>query len=536
MNKKIKELYYDTRTGFQIIGCLLKKPELIRDRKYDLKPNDFYIPFHYYIFSAVHNLVMEGVEDVSIVEIESYISQTSPQAYQVVFESDREGEDGIEWMTNALEHSALANFDYNYNRLKKLSYLRDIISEGIDVSDVLDLQEVDSNIIKKQAEEFNKTSLNELIRHFDRKLLKIKNKYNSKKDSEYKKAGDNADEILKRLKEGETYGLLGFSGYKNRISYGNRRKKFHLCSGGTGIGKSRTALGEIASCVCVELWDYKKQKFIKNPNNLNGNLTGIYVGTELDLDMEVDVILYAIVSGIETSHIIEQNMTEEEEERLKYAIKIIQKSNIHLYNLPNYDISTLDSLISEHKANGEDVYVLGIDYILLTGNLVIEAREYSKGMYTREDQLYLYMSKMFKEELANKHNIYVSSSTQLNRNKSNPDAERDESMIRGSFALCDKIDLGSILLEPTKLELERVEEIIKKIGKWNPLKPTQIEHVFKNRGGKYKKIRIFRHVNLGNMKTVDLFVTDWDFKLLDLEKIIPQPIEEFEDENDKPVF
>ncbi len=37
-----------------------------------------------------------------------------------------------------------------------------------------------------------------------------------------------------------------------------------------------------------------------------------------------------------------------------------------------------------------------------------------------------------------------------------------------------------------------------------------------------KKIRIFRYVNLGNMDSTDLFVTDWDFKLIeDIEQILP---------------
>ncbi|APR02539.1 TPA: DnaB-like helicase N-terminal domain-containing protein [Clostridium botulinum] len=517
-NKKLIKLYYDSRTGFQVIGCLLKKPILLRDKKYDLSPDDFYNNFHQYVFSAINNLYENGVEEINFVEIEAYLHQSSPKGYKIVFEDN----EGMEWLTNCEENSALSNFEYNYNRLKKFSILRDALTEGEDVSDILDLEEIDNKQIEIQSKAFDSLTIKELIQHFDKRILKLKTKYNNNKSEDYLKAGDCSEEILERIKKGETYGLLSFSGFKNRITYGNRRKKFHLCSGGSGVGKSRTALCEIACCVATELWDFNKKQFVKNPNNPDGDLSAIYIGTEMDLKMEVSIILWGIISGIETSKIIEKELDEEEWKRLYYAIDVLKRSKIHLYNEPNYDIAYIDNLITSHTLKGEDVYAIGIDYILLTGNLVLEAREYSKGMYTREDQLFLYVSKMFKEEISNKHNVFVSSSTQLNRNKSLPDSERDESMIRGSFSLCDKIDIGSIILEPTKKELEKVEDIIKQTQKWNLKRPNQVEHIFKNRGGKWKKIRIFRYVNLGNMDSTDLFVTDWDFKLIeDIEQILP---------------
>ena len=518
-SKKLIKLYYDTRTGFQIIGCLLKKPRLLMDKKYNIIPEDFYSDFHQYIFATINNLYKNGVEDINFVEIEGYLSQYSPKGYNIVFEDN----DGVQWLNECIDNSALTNFDYNYNKLKKFSLLRDALKEGEDVSDILDLEEVDGKAIEQQSKTFDSLTLKELIQHFDKRILRLKTKYNATKGDDYLKAGDCSEEILKKIDDGETYGLLSFSGFKNRIAYGNRRSKFHLTSGGTGVGKSRSALCEIAYCVATELWDYEKNDFVINPNNPNGELSGIYIGTEMDLKMEVTIILWGVISGVETSKIIEKSCTEDEMLRVKRAIQILQDSKIHLYNEPNYDINFIDTLLTTHTLKGEDIYIVGIDYIALTGNLVMEATEYSKGMYKREDQLFLFMSKMFKEEIAVKHNVYVSSSTQLNRNKSNPDAEKDESMIRGSFSLCDKIDVGSLILEPTKKELEKVQDIVRQVKSWKPQEPNQVEHIFKNRGGEWKKVRIFRSVNLGNMQSTDLFITDWDFKLIDeLEQILPE--------------
>ena len=524
MNNKTKQLYYETRTGFQIIGALLKDNALLKSNDYYLSHDDFLLDFHKGIFTCIYNLFVDGVESITPIEIEAYLSRISPRYYKIVFEDN----DGIEWMNEATEHASLANFDYNYNRLKKLSLLRDMINSGIDVSDILDLTEIDNGVIEEQNKNFDNMNLNELIKHYEGKIVSIRGKYDNHVEGDYKRAGEGAEKTIQRLKNGEAFGLLGISGFKNRIVYGARRKKFHLCSSGTGGGKSRTALSEIATLVAIELWDYEQEKFVINPNNPKGELSGIYVGTEMALDTEVDVILWAIVSGLETSQIIEMDLTEEEEERLNYAIEIIKKSKIHLYDKPNYDICTLENLVKKHQID-EDIYVLGIDYILLTGNLVMEAKEYSRGMYTREDQLYLYISKSFKERLANALNLYVTSSTQLNRSKNDKNAEKNEGMIRGSFALCDKVDMGSLILDIENYEKEKIVEVMKKQG-FNAIQPTHVEHIFKNRGGKLKQVRIFRHINLGNMKTKDLFVTDWDYKLIDIEQVMPEPYVEIIEE------
>lgn len=108
-------------------------------------------------------------------------------------------------------------------------------------------------------------------------------------------------------------------------------------------------------------------------------------------------------------------------------------------------------------------------------------------------------------------------------------------MIRGSFALTDKVDTGSLILEIETQELEKIDSILKKQG-WASTPPTHIEHVFKNRGGKFSKVRIFRSLNLGNMCTTDLFCTDWDYKLIDIEQIFATPFEELEEKEEEVLF
>lgn len=524
-NKKLKKLYYETRVGCQILGCILKKHDILQDVRYDLKIEHFHTDFHKGIFFAIYNLMAEGIEEISPIEIEAYLNRTSPRYYKMIFEDA----DGFDWIESVIEQASMANFQYNYGRLRKFSVLRDLIEDGTDVSDILDLTEVDNNTIEEQSASFDNLTWINITKHYAGKIISIESKYESTTDGDYKRAGHDSERTIKRLKSGEAFGLMGMSGFKNKVAYGCRRKKFNLVSGGTGSGKSRHACGEITFLTAIELWDYELEDFVINPNNPKGELSGIYVGTELELDMEVDIIMWATVSGLETSKIIEMDLTEEEEERLNYAIDVISRSTIHLYDRPNFDIGTLERIVKKHQQE-EDVYVLGMDYILITGMLSKEAKDYYQMPNLRGDEIFLYISKSFKERLANALNIYVSSSTQLNRSKDDKNAEKNEGMIRGSFALCDKVDVGSIIMPIENFEIELVKEITKK--GWGKLQPTHIEHIFKNRGGKLDKVRIFRHLNLGNMEMTDLFCTNWDYELIDVDQMVAEPYVENEEDED----
>lgn len=520
-NKKLKELYYDNKSGFQVLGCLIKKPDLIKDKRYPLSTRDFQEPFHKYLYGAIFNLVIQGVELITPIEIEAYLSNVSPKHYKVVFEDNN----GFEWLTMVDEHATLANFEYNYNRTKKFTVLRECIEEGVDVLDILDQTEVESSSIEKQNNEFNSMTVEDIIKHCDSKMIRVKSKFNLDIESSYRKAGDKSLEIKERLKNAPSYGLLMPSGYANTINMGLRRTKFEIESAGSGVGKSRTALGKLCNAIAVEIWDYDKKRFVKNPNNPNGELSGVYVGTELELEDEVEVIAWAVISGVPTERILSNEYLEGEEDRVNYAIDILERSQIHLYDEPNYSVSRLNTICEYHANNDKNFFGIFFDYISITGDIMAEFMATRKGMAIREDQVYLWISAECKK-IAKRYNIYFGSSTQLNVKSSNDDSEKNAGMIRGSFALADKADKVSIIMPPSQKELEKVESIIKSLsGFGKKLIPNRVEHVFKSRGTKYKEVRIWQYVDLGTMEMTDLFVTDYDYKRMNINPTLPQPIE-----------
>ena len=69
-------------------------------------------------------------------------------------------------------------------------------------------------------------------------------------------------------------------------------------------------------------------------------------------------------------------------------------------------------------------------------------------------------------------------------------------------------------------ELEK-KEILEADGSFGKLVPNMSYYVFKNRGGKWKSIIIWTKLNMGTMREVDCFVTDYNYELIpDIEKTI----------------
>lgn len=76
--------------------------------------------------------------------------------------------------------------------------------------------------------------------------------------------------------------------------------------------------------------------------------------------------------------------------------------------------------------------------------------------------------------------------------------------------------MGYILLPPSKTELESVKPILSK-GFY--AKPNMIYHLYKCRRGKITRVKVWLHVNLGNCRVKDLFVTNFDNELIPVDSL-----------------
>ncbi len=124
-----------------------------------------------------------------------------------------------------------------------------------------------------------------------------------------------------------------------------------------------------------------------------------------------------------------------------------------------------------------------------------------------------------------KLNVFILTMTQLNGTYKDSQI-KDETMLRGSKSLADRIDLGEISLQPTKQELEAVKKLMHNM--FSVPIPNLVRHVYKVRRGKLTKIRLWQYADLSTGRTKDLFITDNYYNLIKAEITeIDKVIEEY---------
>lgn len=197
------------------------------------------------------------------------------------------------------------------------------------------------------------------------------------------------------------------------------------------------------------MWDFKQERFILNPNGQDN--AGLYIGSEMDLNEEVEPIFWAYISGVPTETILDGSYNEDEEWRVDRAIEILEESKIYLVDEPNFDVQSLERHIENHKIKYNIEYVI-FDYIQLTNELIAEAVAQKKGMGVREDQVLIGLSQQLKN-FTGKYDIWLKSMTQVNGNVDDY-KKRDYQIIRGGKGMADKSDLGIVSMPPVPQELE----------------------------------------------------------------------------------
>lgn len=505
--KKSKLVSYVNKQAIrEILGSLLQEPSLIRE--YKIVQNDFPETFHKLIFAAINNLYKNGAEIIDAVAIDEYLSHYETQ-YQVFTKNE-----GINFLEKVQEMALQSNFKYYYDQLKKFSLLRSYAENGIDVSEFFDPDEIDPVTIEAQRKLLDEYSLQDIINHYKKKQLKIIAPFISTEGRDSKKAGVGGHEQKEKWKQDTAWGIGYSSAYLTTALHGVRKRRFNVKSAGTGVGKTRSSIADIGYACSPYYYDKALGKWCENPNGTyNGAL---YIGTEMELLEEIDPILWAYIADVPQDH-IEFNMYEEgEEERVDKAINILEhEANIWFEYVPEYDANTLEEVIEQHKLDHNIEYVW-FDYISATVELNSEYASESKvKMVVREDQVLANLSKKLKN-FTRKFDVSIDSFTQVTGDFKN-EANRDQTIVRGAKSIIDKADGAMIAMPPTEKELKKVEPITREL--LNKPVPNLVYSLYKNRGGKWNKIKIWLYIDYSTMRVHDLFVTDYEYKLIkDIEK------------------
>lgn len=231
----------------------------------------------------------------------------------------------------------------------------------------------------------------------------------------------------------------------------------------------------------------------------------------MELIDEVEPIMLAYIADVPQDHIMDYTYADGEYERVLYAIDVLDRSQIYLEYVPDYDISTLEQTIEKYvlQKNVRHVY---FDYIHITTDLIAEFQGEAKAkMQLREDQVLANVGTKLKE-LTRKYDISLDTWTQVSGDWKNEN-NRDQTIIRGAKALSDKVDCGSIMMRPTVAELKKIDPILK--NRFGGQKPNLYIATYKNRGGKFVNVKVWLYVDYSTMRVSDLFCTDYDNKLID---------------------
>ena len=214
----------------EIIGCLLKKPELLKTHK--IIYTDFTKAFYQYVFIAIEHLYKEGAVDITPILIKEYL-QNHTEKY-----ANFKKNNGIETLQKLIITSNISNFEYHYELLKKFSLLRELKKSGIDVSYHFDPDEVDVNISTEKRERLERTPINEIVSYYKSIFSAISNRFVEDKNIDKKKAGVGFMEQKEHWKKETAWGAGYSSAYLTTALHGIRQRRYVVKSAGTGVGKN----------------------------------------------------------------------------------------------------------------------------------------------------------------------------------------------------------------------------------------------------------------------------------------------------------
>lgn len=280
--------------------------------------------------------------------------------------------------------------------------------------------------------------------------------------------------------------------------------------------KTRTTIADICYAFAPKYYNKKLKKWCANPNKATQGC--LYIGTEMELVEEIDPIMIAYMADVPQEHIEFNKYVDDEEERVDMAIKILaEEGRIYEVYCPDYSYEKLESIIEEHVHKYGIGYVF-FDYIHTTADLIAEyAEKASRSMAIREDQVLAELSTKLKN-LCRTYNVSFDTCTQVSGDFKNTE-NRDQTIVRGAKSIIDKADVGMVAMPPSEKELKLVNYILtnNKLRGDNQITmptPNLVLSIYKNRGGKDNKIKIWLYIDYDTMRTHDLFVTDYSYKFL----------------------
>lgn len=483
----------DRHTIIQVLGGLMNHPDLLNETdKYNLAPEDFPNSLDKYGFSAIYNLYADGANKIHAVDVISLLQEN------LVAKNLIEKENGVTFFQDCEVNSDEGNFNFYYNRLKKLNLLREIQLTGRDTNDIFCENPLDDNYVEIN-EKFQKMSVNDIINVLKGEVASFENKYSYNNLVEESYAADDILELIDEWRKTPEIGYRLQGDIFNTVCRGGRRGKLYLRSAPSSGGKSRQMVGDACNIAYPIRYDRNKGEWVST-----GSCEKVlYIMTEQDPE-EIKTMILAYLTGYNEEIFLYGTYGEEEMPRIKIAADIMEKfkDNMLFARIPDPCSSVVKNLFRKYSIQF-GVNIFFYDYIFSSPAMLSEYRDL--GL---QEHVCLRMFTTTLKNLAIELDAFIMTSTQTNSEDDPKGGFRDFRNLEGSKAIRNLVDLGCIFARVTPDELQLISKFVDNFG----LKPNIVTDVYKNRRGRWTNIRIWSYYDYGTCRKQDLFVTSATMK------------------------
>ena len=373
----------DKRTVQQLLGSLMKKPQLLSQvDKYSFVITDFPSRFEKYIFSAIEGLYRNGATNIQPIDVENFLNMN--QAAAVTFKE----KNGIEYLQDIIELSEVENFDYYYDKFKKLNLLKDLQKSGFDITEFYcdDLTNPKSQEIN---EKFESLTIKDITNGVRKKLLGLESKYEVNDEVEIQSAASGIDEFVEQLGVAYEIGMPVQGSIYNQIIDGAKKGTLTIRSAGSGIGKTRNAVAD----ACYLAYPFRYNSTTCEWEQEGGSEKVLFIVTEQRFK-EVKMMILAYLTDINATRFKYADFSDRERGVITQATNLMKvyEDNLILVKMPNPSIELVKTIVRENCITHNIGYVF-YDYIFIGPSLLDEFR----GFAIRNDEILLMFATALKD-------------------------------------------------------------------------------------------------------------------------------------------
>ena len=142
--EELAKKYVSERSNLYVLSALFKKPSLLKDIEYLITEDDFTYKFEHVLFNTIYNLALKNINKIEPKDVESYLAETNKKAYEIVFD----GADNEETFFDMIGLEEDIDFNLYYNRMKKMSLLRNYVKNGISAMMEVKINSINASELK----------------------------------------------------------------------------------------------------------------------------------------------------------------------------------------------------------------------------------------------------------------------------------------------------------------------------------------------------------------------------------------------------